>query len=44
VKSLKGVITAETLRTEAPASASPRAESVTGDDIAFLQFTSGLDV
>ncbi len=41
VPSLKGVITAETLKTEAPASASREAEQVSGDDILFLQFTSG---
>ena len=41
VPSLEGLITAETLRTEAPESASREAATVTGDDIAFLQFTSG---
>jgi fatty-acyl-CoA synthase len=41
VPSLKGVVTAETLRTEAPAGASREAETLTADDIAFLQFTSG---
>jgi fatty-acyl-CoA synthase len=41
VKGLNGVITAETLRTEAPAGASRAAEKVTPDDVVFLQFTSG---
>jgi fatty-acyl-CoA synthase len=41
VPSLKGVITAETLRTEAPEAASREPAQVNGDDIVFLQFTSG---
>jgi len=41
VPSLKAVITAEKLRTPAPAGASREAAQVTGDDIVFLQFTSG---
>ncbi len=41
VPSLKGLVTAETLRTPAPATASREAAKVSGDDIAFLQFTSG---
>jgi fatty-acyl-CoA synthase len=41
VSSLKGVVTAETLATPAPKSASREREEVTTDDIVFLQFTSG---
>jgi fatty-acyl-CoA synthase len=41
VPALKGVVTAETLTTPAPAKASRERESVSGDDIVFLQFTSG---
>jgi fatty-acyl-CoA synthase len=41
VSSLKGVVTAEALRTEAPGKASRERENVTADDIVFLQFTSG---
>ncbi len=41
VKSLQGVITAETLRTDPPADADQSPATVTADDLAFLQFTSG---
>ena len=41
VPSLKGVITAEALRTEAPAVASREPADIGADDLAFLQFTSG---
>ncbi len=41
VKSLKGVITAEELKTPAPEGVSQDPEHVTDDDLAFLQFTSG---
>ncbi len=40
-KSVKGVLTAEELKKPAPANVSLDAAEVTGDDIAFLQFTSG---
>lgn len=41
VPSLEGLITAETLRSEAAAAWSREPATVTGDDIVFLQFTSG---
>lgn len=41
VEGLKGVITTEELRLEAPQGASQDPAPVTGDDLCFLQFTSG---
>jgi fatty-acyl-CoA synthase len=41
VKSLQGVLTAEQLKTDPPAEVDQSPASVTADDLAFLQFTSG---